>query len=274
MTKSKKNYVLYVCWNVQKMFGLWCIYFYYLIINLLLFLIMILAVYKPIWITSFKVISYLRKFFWETKIWHCGTLDPLASWLLLIGVWSWTKQLSNLIWLDKEYIATIDFSKDSDTWDMEYRNWFEQFKLFKKDNEQMLEIWSRQLVAPSLEAIRDKINLLIPWYDLPLTPFSSKKVDGKRFYELARKGRPINETRYMKVDSIDIIEYNFPELKVKIKVWSGTYIRSIAHWLWQEFDMWWILTWLERISVWQYSLDDFQMQEVWDTGVRFKEISK
>jgi len=89
---------------------------------------MLLAVDKPQGLTSFTVIRALRRELGEKKIGHSGTLDPMATGLMLIATGKDTKKLNALIGLDKIYETTIDFSKKSDTRDLEYREYFEELK--------------------------------------------------------------------------------------------------------------------------------------------------
>lgn len=202
---------------------------------------MLIIVDKPKWISSFDVIRALKRELQEKKIWHSGTLDPMATGLLLIWTWNDTKKLNDLIWLDKSYETTIDFSKKSDTRDMDYRDYFEEINIEWKD-------------IP-VEQIREKLDSIIPEWQLPLTPFSAKKKDGKKLYELARNWNQIIENKLMKTYWYEILNYDFPILKLKLDVWSGTYIRSIWHRLWEQFQLGGILTELRRIRVWEYDLD-------------------
>lgn len=201
---------------------------------------MLLAVDKPRWISSFDVIRALKRELWEKKIWHSGTLDPMATGLLLIWTWDDTKRLNNLIWLDKSYETTIDFSKKSDTRDLDYRDYFEEIDTTWK--------------SITIEKIREKLDSIIPEYELPLTPFSAKKKDGIKMYELARKWEAKIENRNMKTYWYEILKYIFPTLQLKLHVWSWTYIRSIWHRLWEQFWTWWILTELRRLSIWEYDI--------------------
>jgi len=84
---------------------------------------------------------------------------------------------------------------------------------------------------------------------LPLTMFSAKKKDGKKLYELAREGIDLKLKQKMKINSYEILEYDFPKLKLRLNVWSGTYIRSIGYWLWQQLGLGWTLTMLHRESI-------------------------
>ena len=208
---------------------------------------MLIAVDKPKWISSFDVIRALKRELWEKKIWHSGTLDPMATGLLLIWTWDDTKRLNNMIWLDKSYETTIDFSKKSDTRDLDYRDYFEEIDTTWK--------------SITIEKIREELDSIIPEYELPLTPFSSKKKDGIKMYELARKWEAKIENRNMKTYWYEILDYNFPTLRLKLHVGSGTYIRSIWHRLWEQFWLWWILTELRRISIWKYSLEQIKLDK-------------
>jgi len=222
---------------------------------------MLILVDKPIWITSFDIIRILKHHFPKQKIWHSWTLDPMATGLMILWIWKWTKELFKLQWLDKKYITTIDFSKNSDTWDMDFWDYFEEYPLNKQKNE--ITKNQKQIPAPTEKEIENRLNWFIPNCELPLSMFSAKKKSGQKLYELARKWETINETRNMKVNSFKILSYNFPELSIEIEVGSGTYIRSIAHRLGGVFELWWILTKLRRIQIWSVKIEDeFERQSI------------
>ena len=233
---------------------------------------MILAIDKPTWITSYDVIRRLKRLYPKQKIWHSGTLDPLATWLLLIGIWQGTKQLFRLQWLDKSYDATIDFSQTSDTWDVDFREIHGQYKV--ENNEQWIVWIDKEWIfypAPDLSILKKNLDSIIPEATFPLTPFSAKKKDGKKLYELARAWEVVNEFRVMKVNGYTINDYNFPVLNIRLYVWSGTYIRSIAHRLWAHSQMGWILTQLRRVSVGNISLEKLELRDLWE-GLLWCEI--
>ena len=210
---------------------------------------MLIIVDKPKWISSFDVIRVLKRELLEKKIWHSGTLDPLATGLMLIWTWEDTKTLNDLIWLDKSYETIIDFSKKSDTRDMWYRDYYEEIDVK----------WKEIL----LEDIKSKLDSIIPEYELPLTPFSAKKKDWKKLYDLARKWEQIIENRLMKTYGYEVLDYNFPELRLRLDVGSWTYIRSIWHWLGEQFWFGWILTMLRRTRVWDYKLEETNLDKEW-----------
>lgn len=227
---------------------------------------MLIAADKAKWITSFDIIRALKRELWEKKIGHSWTLDPMATGLLLIWTGKDTKKLHELTWLDKSYITTIDFSKKSDTRDMDYREYFEKYKIYppwERGDKEGIYIQEKKVPAPTIEQIKEKLDNIIPYWELPLTPFSAKKKNGKKLYELAREWIQNIENRTMKVNWYEILEYSFPHLKLKLDVWSGTYIRSIWYRLWQQFGIWWVLTELRRISVWDYDIDKITLDKKW-----------
>lgn len=222
---------------------------------------MLLAVDKPHGISSFWAINKLKRLYPKgTKIWHSGTLDPFATGLMLIGVWPDTKKLTELTWLDKTYLATIDFSQDSDTRDLQYRDWLKN----------VLE--EKEYKIPTLAQITEKLNTIVPSWLLPIPTFSAKKKDGKRSYDLARKGKAVEESKEMKIYGYKIITYEFPLLELEIDVGSWTYIRSIAHRLGEQFGLGGILTALRRTKVWNYELKNYTFKEIEWTDVAFAEI--
>jgi tRNA pseudouridine55 synthase len=88
--------------------------------------------------------------------------------------------------------------------------------------------------APSLGEIQRKLDKLIPEYELPLPAFSAKKIAGKKSYDDARAGTIREENKVMKIQTYEILSYDFPLLQLKLAVGSGTYIRSIAYRLGKE----------------------------------------
>lgn len=230
---------------------------------------MLLAVDKPHGISSFWAINKLKYFLKnkqsdtskKIKIWHSGTLDPFATGLMLIGVWPDTKKLTELTWLDKSYIATIDFSQDSDTRDLQYRDWIKK-----------IDISTDVARNVSLQKIQEKLDTIVPSGILPIPTFSAKKKDGKRSYDLARKGKAVEESKEMKIYSYKIIKYEFPLLELEVDVGSGTYIRSIAHRLGEQFGLGGILTALRRTKIWNYELKNYTFKEIEWTDVTYAEI--
>ena len=237
---------------------------------------MLLKINKPSGYTSYDIVEKIKRVFWNKKVGHSGTLDPMASGLLIIWVWKDTKLLWKFLGADKEYETTIDFSIYSDTWDLDYFDTFKKYEVVgcrddildynsrwcqddmsisKKDNKQCKndKVWilkdGRFIPAPSLKQIEEKLKLLIPEIELPLTMFSAKKVNWKKLYELARHGIDLDLKQKMKINEVEILDYSFPKLTLRLNVWSGTYIRSIGYWLWQQFGLPGTLTMLKRTKI-------------------------
>lgn len=201
---------------------------------------MFLVVDKPKGISSFDVIRIMRKQLNIKKIGHSWTLDPMATGIMVLATDQDTKKLTGIIWSEKTYEATIDLSKESDTWDTEYREYFKEITCEKQ---------------PTEDAIRTSLQSLVPEYLLPLPPFSAKKNEGKRSYVAARKWEWEIREQVMHIHIMETMEYNFPEVKIRCTVWSWTYIRSIAYRLGKQQWCWGILTQLRRTSIGSFTDD-------------------
>ena len=177
----------------------------------------ILPIYKPVFKTSFSLVSVLRKLTAIRTIGHAGTLDPFAEGVmtLLIGR-PYTKLSNQFLLQDKEYYATMHLGIVTDTYDIEG------------------QIIAQNPFIPSLTEIENVLQgfqgtiLQIP----PM--FSAKKVQGKKLYELARKGVTIERQAVPVTLHIEILDYSYPHLKLKVTCSKGTYIRSLAYDIGQE----------------------------------------
>lgn len=226
---------------------------------------MLFAVDKPTWISTFDIIRRLRKTYPKLKMWHCGTLDPLATGLVIIWTEKDTKQMTNIIWLDKVYTTTIDFSQISDTRDIDFWEFHEQY-IYQINGDNI--IFESQNTRPARSCGVNDIYKKIVWLldsiiwnpELPLPTFSAKKMQGKKLYELARQWIDAQQTREMKIYSYEILDFSFPKLSLRLSVWSGTYIRSIGFWLGQELWIWWILSSLRRESIWNLDINKLELE--------------
>ncbi len=176
----------------------------------------IYAFYKPKGISSYDVIRIIKKNFilQDKKIGHAGTLDPLASGVLIILIGKeFTKKFEDFKNLEKEYIAEIYLGKTSNTYDEAGEK--NKIKINKK---------------PTIDEIK---NILKEFKgEILQTPpiFSAKKIRGKPAYLYARKNMEIEiKPQKVEIKNIKILKYSWPILKIKTVVSSGTYIRSIAH---------------------------------------------
>lgn len=179
----------------------------------------VLLVHKPIGISSFGLVAKMRKVLGTRKIGHAGTLDPLASGLMILGVNRGTKKINNYLKLDKTYIANIVIGKSTTTGDKE-GGIVEEKKPYKKD-----------LKMTYLEDALDSL-LGEHWYPAPL--YSAVKVLGKPLYKYAREGKepPFIPEKKMFLKKAYITDFyksgNYFIVKIRAEVGSGTYIRTLA----------------------------------------------
>ncbi|HNX10606.1 MAG TPA: tRNA pseudouridine(55) synthase TruB [bacterium] len=169
---------------------------------------------KPQHISSHAVVSILRRITNTKRIGHAGTLDPLATGLLILAIGrEATKRLDEFAKQDKEYIAAIRFGFESVSYDAEGP---------------ITQIYSglgleKEKIMDALSSFLGKIEQYPPKY-------SAKKQNGKRLYQLARKNQPIElKPSLVEIKGLDILDYSWPDLKVKVNCGTGTYIRSLAH---------------------------------------------
>lgn len=180
----------------------------------------ILLVDKPAGWTSFDVVNIIRKTIAghlnvkpkNVKIGHSGTLDPFATGLLIILVGkNYTKRMNQLLKLDKSYQAEIILGKTSSTGDPEG-------DIIVKSTKQPTSID----VAKALDSFKGEIRQIPPAY-------SAIKINGIRSYKLARQGVSIEmPSRLVKINSIDLLDYAYPKIKILTEVSSGTYVRSLV----------------------------------------------
>jgi len=181
---------------------------------------MIITINKPTGITSHDVIYKIRKFYNIKKVGHAGTLDPFAEGVLVVMIGRASTKMSDyLMKKDKEYVATLKLGYTSDTLDRDG-----EIKLVNSD------------IVPKLS----EINKIIKKYiglNIPQVPpmYSAIKIKGKKLYELARQGKDLElESRMVNIYDINVLEYNYPILKIEVKCGSGTYIRALARDIGQE----------------------------------------
>jgi len=199
-----------------------------------------LLVKKPKNITSHDVVDRLRKISGIKKIGHSGTLDPFATGLLILGIGKGaTKKLSRFLKADKEYIGLLKLGAVSDTFD-------KTGKILEKEK---IKKPTKDEVKKVLESFLGEINQTPPL-------FSAQKIKGKPLYRLARKGIKIKpRAKKVKINKIEILNYSFPYLKIKVKCSSGTYIRSLANDIGKTLGCGAYLEELKRTKIGSYSLE-------------------
>ncbi|PID67162.1 MAG: tRNA pseudouridine(55) synthase TruB [Fusobacteriales bacterium] len=198
----------------------------------------IIVINKPKGITSFDVVRSLRKILKIKKIGHTGTLDPMATGLMLICVGKATKLASDLEAEEKVYEAGIEFGYATDTYDVEGQvTERKEKKVFREEVEKVIP------------KFLGEIKQVPPMY-------SALKVNGQKLYDLARQGITVErKARDINIEYIKFLDYEDNKGKFLTKVSKGTYIRSLIYDLGKELDTYATMTSLMRCEVGAYNLD-------------------
>jgi tRNA pseudouridine55 synthase len=173
----------------------------------------ILLVDKPQGITSHDVVSKLRRVFHIKKIGHAGTLDPMATGLLLMLIGKATKASQYLMSMDKEYAGTVRLGQTTDSQDA--------------DGEIVEERPIPELTEDAVKA--EMKGFLGDQYQTP-PMYSAKKVNGQPLYKLARKGKTVErEPRVINISKFEMTGFALPEISFVVACSKGAYIRTVAH---------------------------------------------
>ena len=148
----------------------------------------------------------------KIKIGHAGTLDPLATGILLVCIGKATKQVDALQAERKEYVAELMLGATTPSGDMEH----------EVDNTYPTEHITREMVEEALKSLTGEREQLPPLY-------SAKKVQGVRAYEFARAGEEVElKKAIINIYEMELVEYDMPRIKIRVRCSKGTYIRSLA----------------------------------------------
>ena len=176
----------------------------------------VLLIDKPAGITSFGVVARVRRRLSlqlgkKAKVGHTGTLDPFATGLMIIVTGKECRNAGNYSKLDKVYEATIRLGQTSTTGDPEG------------------EIINVSEAVPSKEAVEAALAQFVGEITQRPPMFSAIKINGRRAYDLARKGEVVEmPERQVTVYSLELLDYAYPDVRIRVHVSSGTYIRTIA----------------------------------------------
>lgn len=213
---------------------------------------------KPLTWTSFDVVNKIR---WnlkqalkvkKIKVGHAGTLDPLATGLLILCIGKHTKLIDSIMIGEKTYTGTFLLGKTTPSYDLETE--------FNQDFE------TNHISDELLESIR--LTFLGEIQQVPPI-FSAKQIDGQRAYDLARAGKEVE----LKANSVHISDFKitsnrFPEIDFEISCSKGTYIRSIAHDFGKALNSGATLIKLRRTNSGEYSINDAKSVEEWIQIIR------
>ncbi len=208
----------------------------------------LLLIDKPLGWSSFQAVNKLkwaiRKKFSlkKIKIGHAGTLDPLATGLLLICTGRFTKKISDLQGQIKEYTGTITLGATTPSYDLET----EVNQTFPIEH--ITEAGIREVVKGFMGEIEQRPPV-----------FSALKKDGKRLFEYAREGKEVDiKKRKITIFEFEITQVKLPELEFRVVCSKGTYIRSLAHDLGQVLESGGYLSRLRRTKIGDFNVDKAQ----------------
>ena len=201
----------------------------------------VLLIDKPIDWTSFDVVRKLRRLVRTKKVGHAGTLDPLATGLLILCTGKFTKRINEYMAREKEYTGTITLGAVTPTYDLESEP--EHFANFGGlTSERVLEVVGARFVGEILQ---------VP----PI--HSAIKVGGQRVYELARKGKEVKlEPRRVVISAFEITECVMPRVSFRVVCSTGTYIRSLANDLGAALGCGGYLSALRRTRIGEFRVED------------------
>lgn len=223
----------------------------------------IIPIFKPYTWTSFQIVNKVRYHLSRKygikrfKVGHAGTLDPLATGVLLLCTGKATKRIEELQKHTKEYEAEIMLGATTPSYDMEH-----------PVNETFpYEHITREMVENTLTRFIGDIAQRPPL-------FSACKVDGKRAYDLARKGSDMQlEPKQVRIDNIELLEYELPKIKIRVTCGKGTYIRSLARDIGEALQSGAYLTALSRTRIGEYKIENCITPEAFPEWLEKQSVS-
>jgi tRNA pseudouridine55 synthase len=200
----------------------------------------ILLVDKPSGITSHDIVDRLRRKLKMKKIGHAGTLDPLATGLMIMLIGKATKVSQFLISLDKAYEGTFKLGVETDSQDSDGE---------VVETKDLPENLSEEIIGEAMK------EFLGDQYQTP-PMFSAKKINGVPLYKMARKGKTVErEPRVIRINELSLQGWNSPEGRFFMDCSKGTYVRTVFHDLGQKLDCGGHLTSLRRTKINDFSIE-------------------
>ena len=211
----------------------------------------VLLIDKPLHWTSFDVVKKIRRLIKVRKVGHAGTLDPLATGLLILCTGKYTKRINEYMAQEKEYTGTITLGATTPTFDLE------------SEPEDQKD--STGVTAEAIQTAVAKFTGEI-WQVPPI--HSAIKKDGKRVYELARQGKEVKlDPRRITIKAFDITAITGPVLHFRVVCSTGTYIRSLANDLGAELGCGGYLSGLCRTRIGEFRVEQAQSMEQAETWI-------
>ena len=224
----------------------------------------ILYVDKPLRWTSFAVVNKLRYHLCrklgvkKLKVGHAGTLDPLATGVMIICTGKATKRIEEFQYHTKEYVATLCLGATTPSFDLEK------------------EI---DATYPTAHITREQVEEVLPRFvgtieQIP-PAFSACKIEGKRAYELARKGSDVElKPKTLVIDEIELLDYSLPEITIRVVCSKGTYIRALARDIGQALQSGAHLVALKRTRVGEVRLEDCMKVDDFESWLEAQDIEE
>ncbi len=205
---------------------------------------------KPLTWTSFDLVNRIRNIITRAtgekiKVGHAGTLDPLATGIMILATGKATKQIERLQNGVKEYVATLKIGATTPSFDMEH----------PEDAAYSTEHITEELVRRTVECFKGEIMQVPPVY-------SAVKINGKRAFDYARNGNDVElKAKPLVIDEIEILDYNLPRLVIRVVCSKGTYIRALARDIGKALQSGAYLTALRRTRIGDITENDCQTIE-------------
>jgi len=218
----------------------------------------VLLINKPLTWTSFDVVNKIRyslkKYLGikKIKVGHAGTLDPLATGLVIVCTGKATKEIDQYLGQQKRYVASVRLGATTPTLDMET----------EPDQEFPWKHVTTQRLEEVVQSFNGEIEQVPP-------VFSALKVNGRKAYEMARKGQEVKmQPRQVTIHDMHVIESDLPDFKVDVTCSKGTYIRSLARDLGTALESGAFLTGLIRTEIGDFDLGMAQSIEVFEKKLK------
>jgi tRNA pseudouridine55 synthase len=212
----------------------------------------VLLIDKPLEWTSFDVVRKIRNLVRIKKVGHAGTLDPLATGLLIVCTGKFTKKINEYMAQEKEYTGTFTLGATTPTYDLES----------EPGNFKDISALSREQIVDATRQFIGEIMQVPPAH-------SAIKIGGKRVYELARQGKEVKiEPRKLIITRFDIEKIEMPLVHFRVVCSTGTYIRSLAHDFGAALGCGGYLSSLCRTRIGEHKIEDAKSMQEWENEIK------
>lgn len=223
----------------------------------------VLLMNKPLFWTSFDLVKKVRSQVLykyrrvkgekrKIKVGHAGTLDPYADGLMILCTGKKTKELDSFMGLDKEYIFSLEFGKTTPSFDLETEF---DYEFSPRDIE--------------INEIKETLNKFEGETDQIPPVYSAKSIKGKKAYRSAREGEtPVMLPQKVRIENLEVVNYEYPVLTLRVKCSKGTYIRSLARDIGKELETGAHIIGLKRTKIGQYHVKDAVTVEEFEQKIK------